>query len=230
MEEIITLNNKQYKLESNVQLTSEQKNNLLQKINATVLNIGSATNCITTPIKIGTSKTFQCTASGGNGSYNYKLTIGSVIYNSPPGSGAFWNQQHNFNVIGVISPIKLEVTDTCTGSTYSDTATCPTGITVQSPILTTLVLIGSNVPIEINNTAPLLIAATDQFGDTFSTTGKTFTSSNPNIASVNSNGIVTGISEGSAIITVTLSGKSATTAVNIKAACSQPTCNFKVIT
>ena len=235
MEEIITVNGQQFNLESSVSLTEEQRNEVIKQLGK-ISTIGTSTNCPNTSIKTGTSKEFQSTASGGNGSYNYELTIGSTVYNSPIGSGATWNQIHTFNTAGTITPVSLKVVDTCTGTTLYDTSTCALGITVENPILNTVQIndpnncsstIGTVTP---NDKCQLSATCYNQFGELMTCPTLFWSSDNTTVASVNLySGLVTGKLAGTATIkALAESIIYGTKVVTVVTSCTQPSCGFTI--
>jgi len=238
MEEIIIVNGIEYRMESTTPLTQIQKNNVIKQLSTQTVGCSScgdnnistlATGCPTAAIKTGTVKTFQCTASGGNGTYNYTLTIGTVVYNSPFGHGASWNQAHTFNTVGTITPVSLKVVDTCTGTTLFATDSCPSGIIVQNPAVDVVTLTGCPTSIVVGATCTLTATCIDQFSAPISCETITWLSSNTLIATV-INGIVTGVAPGIANITVTAGGRtSAPKAVTVTAVpCTTPICGFTI--
>ena len=237
MDEIITVNGDQYKLESIAPLTQEQKNEVIKQLSKTGCtscgnknNISTlASNCPQTPIPLGTTKTFNCTASAGTGSYTYTLTIGSIVYTSSTGIGNSWSQPHTFNIAGTITPIRLRVVDTCTGTTLYAEDSCPSGITVQARALATITLSGCESSIGIGATCQLNASCLDQFGSTFTCPSFTWTSSNTAVATVNSStGLVTGIANGTVTITATSGIISDTIPVTVQTSCTTPGCGFTI--
>lgn len=237
MEEIIDIDGEQYKLEYITPLTQEQKNEVIRQLSETNFSLYNnknnittlASNCPSSPIPVGTTKTFNCTASAGNGSYTYTLTIGSTVYTSSTGIGNSWSQSHTFNTPGTITPISLRVVDTCTGTTLFATDSCPSGITVQARTLATITLSGCASAIEIGATCQLTSSCLDQFGASFTCPSFTWSSSNTNIATVNSNGLVTGVSNGTVTITATSGTITGTKSVTVQTSCTTPECGFTIV-
>ena len=242
MEEIVTVNGQEYKLNTIIKLTQAQRNDVIRQLSTQTVKCSScgdnnssristlATGCPPSAIKTGTLKTFQCVASGGNGTYNYTLTIGSTVYNSPVGTGASWNQSHTFNTAGTITPVSLRVVDTCTGTTLFATDSCPSGIIVQNSAVNVINVTGCPSSIVIGATCTLSATCTDQFGGAISCV-TTWTSLNPTIAIVNSStGVVTGVSTGTANIYATSGGvNSPNKSVTVSTIpCTTPTCSFTI--
>jgi len=239
MDEMITVSGQQYILTSATVLTQEHKNEIIRQLSeagcqscGNKSNISTlATGCPAAPIPLGTTKTFQCIASGGTGLYTYTLTIGTAVYTSPV-IGNSWNQAHTFNTAGTITPVSLKVVDTCTGTTLSATDSCPSGITVQVRALATITLSGCASPLTTvapGNTCQLTASCLDQFGAAFTCPAFTWTSSNPAVATVNATGLVTGISTGTATITATSGTKAGTKIVTVQTTCVTPTCSMTVV-
>ncbi len=231
MEEIINIDGQQYKLESITPLTQEQKNKVISQLSGSSTNISKlASNCPPSPIPTGTTKTFNCTASAGTGSYTYTLTIGSTVYTSgatPIGNS--WSKSHTFNTPGTITPIHLKVVDTCTGTTLYAEDSCPSGIVVQTPTLSTITLSGCASTIEINATCQLTASCLDQFGASISCGTISWSSSNPAVVTVSSTGLVTGVSNGTVTITATSGTITGTKSVTVQTSCTTPGCGFTIV-
>lgn len=237
MEEIIDINGQQYKLESITPLTQEQRNEVIRQLSKTNFsshnnknNISTlASNCPSSPIPVGTTKTFNCTASAGNGSYIYTLTIGTDVYTSgATGIGNSWSKSHTFNTPGTITPIHLKVVDTCTGTTLYAEDSCASGIIVQTRTLATITLSGCASAIGIGTTCQLTASCLDQFGAAFTCPSFTWTSSDTNIATVNSTGLITGIANGTITITATLGTITGTKSITVQTSCTTPGCGFTI--
>jgi len=232
MEEIIVIDGEQYKLESITPLTQEQKNEVITQLSGMSNNISKlASNCPSSPIPTGTTKTFNCTASAGTGSYTYTLTIGSAVYTSgatPIGNS--WSKSHTFNTPGTITPIRLRVVDTCTGTTLYAEDSCSSGIVVQDRTLITITLSDCESAIETGTTCQLTASCLDQFGASISCGTISWSSSNPAVATVNSStGLVTGVSNGTAIITATSGTITGTKSVTVQTSCTVPGCGFTIV-
>ena len=112
---------------------------------------------------------------------------GTAVFNSGP---------HNSSTINAISPLMLGPLETT-----------PTPST--TPILTSVTIAPSASSIIIGGTVQLTSTPKDQNGTTISAT-TTYTSSNTALATVNTSGLVTGVTSGSVTITATSVSGSAT--------------------
>ncbi len=81
-----------------------------------------------------------------------------------------------------------------------------------------------------NNVCNIIASGTDQNGNPYPMTGAVWTSNNPTVAApyISSDGLIFGYSVGTATITVSLSGKSASKVVTVNPACTTPTCSFNM--
>jgi len=238
MEEIVTVNGQQYILNTPTTLTQAQRNEVIRQLSTQTVGCSScgdnnistlATGCPTTVIPAKTTKTFNCTASGGTGAYTYTLTIGTAIYTSATGIGGSWSQSHTFDTVGTITPVSLKVVDTCTGTTLSCTDSCPSGIIVQDPEIASVTLSGCTSSIQIGATCTLSATCKDQFGASILCQAPTWFSTEPLIATV-LNGVVTGKSAGTTRISATSGGiPSNSVTVTVTAIpCTLPTCSFTI--
>ncbi len=237
MEEIITVNGQQYKINTSAPLTNEQRNEVITKLGGTpgCSSCGShnnsqistlATGCPTSAIPLGTTKTFTCNATG-IGPFTFTLSINSiVVHTSAPTTSPYTIPNVAFNTVGTY-PILLTVKDSCTGSTLTATDSCAS-VTVQARALASMTVGGCTAAIGTaspSNTCTVSVTGVDQFGAAFTPTSVTYTSSNTSIATVNStSGLVTGVNAGTVTITATSGTITATKSVTVT--CTVPTCNF----
>ena len=126
------------------------------------------------------------------------------------------NASATVNSSGVVSGISAgSATITATSSGKSGTS----AITVAAapPVVTTVTVTPSSASVVAGSTVTLQATVKDQYGNVMS--GQTVTwSSNSASATVNSSGVVSGVSAGSATISATSSGKSGTSAITVTAA------------
>ncbi len=237
MEEIITVNGQQYKIELTAPITQEQRNEIIIQLGGTpgCSTCGGnqvatlATGCPAAPIPVGTVKTFTCNATG-IGPFIFTLTInGVVVHTSLAIASPYSIPNVVFNTVGTY-PVVLTVKDSCTGSVLTATDTCPS-VTVQARALESMTVGGCTTSIGTaapGNTCTVSVTGVDQFGVAFTPTGVSYTSSTPTVATVNStSGLVTGINAGTTTITAT-SGTIKETKI-ITVTCTVPTCNFTMV-
>jgi hypothetical protein len=86
-----------------------------------------------------------------------------------------------------------------------------------APVVTTVEVSPSSSSISVAGTTTLQATVKDQNGNTMTGQTVTWTTSNQSVASVNSGGVVTGASAGSATITATCQGKSGTSTITVTA-------------
>ena len=255
MEEIITVNGQQYKINTSASLTQEQLNNVIRQLQTTqptgCLSCGGSNNIIaslavTCPpspgIKRGTTKNIVATVDNPTSltfPWTYKIyTYGSTTAYasftetvSTTYSHTFSNVPFNTNTDGTSTVVKLEVTDSCVGSTFIGTSSC--GFIVADPILTTVTVTNPNTckdTIRVSGaTCQLGYTCTDQFGGTITCTAPAWTTT-PGTGSVTvSAGLVTGVTAGTATVTATTGGKSGSLDVTVlPATCTTPTCGFTI--
>ncbi len=231
MEEIITVNGNQYRVDLNSPLTIEQRNEVINKLeNEIIKNL--ATGCGQT-IKTGTSKNITATASAGNGNYKYELMVNGTVTQTYPTTGYTTETSHifsqTFSTVGTQN-ISLKVTDSCAGSTASciDPATGTCTVIVQNAFVDIVTLTGCTSAINVGTTCTLSAACTDQFSGTIACGTMIWTTSASAVATV-TNGVVTGVSTGTATITATsANGKYGSKVVTVS--CTTPSCGFTIST
>jgi trimeric autotransporter adhesin len=116
-------------------------------------------------------------------------------------------------------------------STGGTTGTAPLAVTATSPVPVASVTVSpASATIQIGATVQLQVSAFDANNNVL--TGRVVTSSsgNPAIASVNSLGLVTGVSAGTTQITVTSEGVSAVATITVSASAPPPTTNPGTVT
>jgi len=238
MEELITVNGQQYRLETNVSLTQQQKAQIIKQLNEQHRNnIVTLATCTTSPIKRTSTKNIPCTidnASVLTPGYIYKLYINNVLYATYPTSGtttliSYTFQDVAFNTADASIPVKLEVTDSCVGGT-TGTDTC--NVSVEDPIIDTVTISGCTTSINIGGRCTLISSCTDQFGESITCPVLTWTSSNTSVAFVQSvtvsEAVIEGVSAGTVRITATVGGKSNYKDVTVISTCTQPSCSFSI--
>ena len=245
MEEIITVNGIEYKMETSAPLTQEQKNEVIKQVSIKSTDCstcgGNNTNNIATlvttcasPIKRGTTKNIPTTidnAANLTSPFVYRLYTYGTLYATYPTTGTTTSTSYTFpnvpfNTAQASVEVKLTITDSCTGSTAGAT-TC--NVAVQDPALDVVTALDPNncsYPLNIGNTCTLTTTCTDQFGAAILCGTMTWSSNNTAIATVNSTtGVVTGVSVGSTTIKATAAnGKFGLISVQIS--CATPACSF----
>ncbi len=249
MEEIITINDQQYKINTPTILTQAQRTEVIAKLSKTIgctscegnnsSRISTLTaSCPTSPIKRTSTKDIPCTidnASSLTPGYVYKLYTYDLLYATYPTSGTTTLTSYTFanvpfNTAGTSVPVKLEVTDSCTGNTIGS---CNCNLVIEDPVVNNVTVdyvspcTGSII---IGSTCTLSTTCKDQFDTAISCGTPTWTSRDTTIATVSSTGVVTGVSIGTARIYATVSGiNSSDKNVDVTAVpCTLPTCSFTI--
>jgi uncharacterized protein YjdB len=147
---------------------------------------------------------------------------GTISPTNATNQGKTWSSSNTavatVNASGLVTGVSVgAATITVTTSNGAKTATCAVTVTAASIAVTSVAMSPT--------TASITVGATRQLTGTISPTnatnqGKTWSSSNAAVATVNASGLVTGVSAGTATITVTTSNgaKTATCAVTVTAA------------
>ncbi|MDB4870326.1 MAG: hypothetical protein JWL97_1330 [Gemmatimonadales bacterium] len=105
-------------------------------------------------------------------------------------------------------------------ATISATASGKTGtanitVTALPPVVTTVTVAPPTASIAVGATVALTATVKDAQGNVMTGQSVTWSTSNPSYATVNSSGLVTGVSAGPATITATSSGKSGTASITV---------------
>ena len=142
----------------------------------------------TDSVRLGKSKTFQVETRDADGK---KLTGRTIAWTSL-----------NPNVVAVDA--SGSVTGVGLGTTIitarAGTASATTNVLVQ-PVATSLVLLPGTSTLQVNSTRALTVALTSANGQSIAGRLVTYSSSNPNVATVTSSGVVAGVATGRATIT-----------------------------
>jgi Bacterial Ig-like domain (group 2) len=135
---------------------------------------------------------------------------------------------------GVVTAVKAgDATITATYSALGITKTATSAVTVPSATIVSIAVTPTAPTVAVGATQPLTVTGTYNEGSkAVISTGLTFVSSEPSIATVGAAGVVAGVAEGTATITTTetTSGKSTTTLVTVSAGggsgcgITEPTC------
>ena len=105
-------------------------------------------------------------------------------------------------ISGKILPATLTITANAVSGTTTASGTAI--ITITSPVLTSVVVTPATTTLDVNGTQVLTASPFDQNGLAFPGTTSTWTSSNKNVASVDTTGLVTAVAPGIATITATV--------------------------
>lgn len=247
MEELITVNGQQYKLNLSAPLTQAQRNEVIKQLsgtpgcsscggsNQTNKITSLATGCPTSPIPVGTTKQFTINNATGVGPFVFTPIIGGVRQTSSPAVSTFPYTipgGYTFNTAGSFTVV-VEVDDACLGSSLVGTDSCTSPVVVEVRRLASMTApTMSSYAINVGQTSQATVGSgTDQFGSpitppspvTFAIT----TVPASGVATINSStGLVTGNGNGTATVTATSAGITSPTSANITVTCLVPTCNF----
>ena len=167
-------------------------------------------------IQQGTTKSIAASmVSLGTPNYVYKLymkeatavtftelerypAIGAVPNTTPDTSHIF---SHIFDEAVGSYIIKTDVVDSCIDGALSDESICPINITLEVPILTSIVISPATALVGIGSIEQLTATCKDQNNNVMPCPTLSWLSSDVNIATVSSTGLVTGVIEGTVTIT-----------------------------
>lgn len=130
-------------------------------------------------------------------------TAGSISFRAPRVSSNYWFCVQGFNASDSQGPVAC---NRFTAPVY----------TAPTPVVSTVTLSPSSVSIQSGASSQLTATARNAAGTTVSRSF-TWTSSNPNVATVTSTGLVRGVAAGTATITATTDGRSGTRVVTVTA-------------
>ena len=173
----------------------------------------------TASIAVGATAPLTATVRDAQGNV---MTGQTIVWSTSNGAAATVNA--NGVVTGVVAG-SATITATCSGRTGSSavTVTAP----APPPVVTTVTVSPSTASIVVGATTPLSATVRDAQGNVM--TGQTivWSTSNGAAATVNANGVVTGVAAGSATITATCSGKTGSSAVTLTTPSSGGTLLFE---
>ena len=166
-------------------------------------------------VAVGANSTLQATVKDQNGSV---MTGQTIAWSSGNTAGATVNSS---GVVTGVAAGSATITATSSGKTGTSAITVTAG-PPPPPVVTTVTVAPASASIAAGATVPLQATVKDQNGAVM--TGQTVTWSTNNAAAgtVNSSGVVTGVAAGSATITATSSGKTATSSITVTAAPPPP--------
>jgi hypothetical protein len=127
MENIVTIDNQQYKVESNVPLSQEQmKEYVMQKINNYNRNIATLATCPQTSKYVGQAITLTSTPTGGTSPYNIEFRRNGVAMPGGTFTGVT-TATINYTLVAADSPsvpISVYITDSCPSGAKNNTDQC----------------------------------------------------------------------------------------------------------
>ena len=148
-------------------------------------------------------------------------TVKDAQGNVMSGQAITWSSNNTtaatVNTSGVVTGVaagSATITATCAGVSGSSAVTV-TALPPPAPVVTTVTVAPSTASLAVGATTPLTATVRDAQGNVMSGQTIVWTSSNNAIATVSSNGVVTGVAAGPATITATCSGKTGSSAVTV---------------
>jgi uncharacterized protein YjdB len=161
-------------------------------------------------IQAGTTTTLSATVKDQNGSV---MTGQTIAWSTDNAAAA------TVNPSGVVSGVAAgSATIAAASSGVSGTATITvTTAPPPSPVVTTVTVSPTSAAVNVGATTTLTATVKDQNGNVMAGQTVTWSTNNAPVATVNSSGVVTGVSGGSATITATSSGKSGTSSITVNA-------------
>jgi uncharacterized protein YjdB len=160
-----------------------------------------------TSIVAGATTTLQATVKDQNGNVMTGQTVTWSTNNAPAAT---------VNSNGVVTGVaagSATITATCSGKTGTSSIT----VTPVPPVVTTVTVAPMSASIVAGATTTLHATVKDQNGNAMTGQTVTWSTNNAVAATVNSSGIVTGVTAGTATITATSSGKTGTSSITVTA-------------
>ena len=161
-------------------------------------------------IAVGTNATLQATVTDAQG---------NVMSGQPINWSSDNTTAATVNANGVVTGIAAgaaTITATCAGKSGTATVTV-TSTPPPPPVVTTVTVAPSTASIVAGAATPLIATVRDAQGNVMAGQTIVWSTSNGAAATVNANGVVTGVAAGSATITATCSGKTGSSAVTVTA-------------
>lgn len=125
------------------------------------------------------------------------------------------------NSTGMVTAVaagSATITATCAGKSGSAAVT----VTAAPPVVTTVTVSPSTASVSVGATVSLTATVKDAQGNVMTGQSITWSTNNAAAATVNSNGVVSGIAAGSATVTATCAGKTGSSSVTVTAAAPPP--------
>jgi uncharacterized protein YjdB len=159
-------------------------------------------------IAVGANATLQATVKDAQGNVMSGQTISWSSNNTAAAT---------VNASGVVTGVaagSATITATCAGVSGSSAVTV-TALPPPPPVVTTVTVAPSTASLAVGATTPLTATVKDAQGNVMSGQTIVWTTSSSAIATVSSNGVVTGVAAGSATITATCAGKMGSSAITV---------------
>lgn len=160
-------------------------------------------------LQVGQTTTASASGVDQNGS---SIATGTVTWLSSNTSVATVTSTGTVTAVGAGSAV---ISATAGGRTGSATLTVTA---VPAPVLTTINVALGTPSLAVGQTTTATASGVDQNGASIATGVVAWSSSNTSVATVNSSGVVTAVSAGSALITATAGGKTGSAAVTVTSA------------
>ena len=145
-------------------------------------------------------------------------TVKDQYGNAMTGQTVTWSTSNaaaaTVNGTGVVTGVAAG-SATITATSSGKTGTSAITVTAPTQVVTTVTVAPTSASIAIGGTVSLTATVKDQSGNVMTGQTVTWTTSNSSYATVNSNGVVSGVAAGPATITATTSGKSGSSAITV---------------
>ncbi len=157
-----------------------------------------------------------------NGTQSLAATVRDQSGNVMPDQPIEWSTDNtgiaNVSTAGVVTAIAAG-TATVTATSTGKTGTASVTVTAAPPVVTTVTVTPSTPSVMVGGTVGLTAIIKDGQGNVMTGQSVTWTTSSASVATVNANGLVTGVAAGSATVTATCAGKSGSASLTVT---SQP--------
>jgi uncharacterized protein YjdB len=161
-------------------------------------------------VAVGATSVLQATVKDQNGN---AMTGQTVTWSTNNGAAATVNSSGV--VTGVVAG-SATITAASSGKTGTSAITVTAG-PPPAPVVTTVTVAPTSASVVAGATTTLQATVKDQNGNVMTGQAVTWSTNNAAVATVNSNGVVTGVAAGSATITATSSGKAGTSNITVTA-------------
>jgi len=166
-------------------------------------------------VGVGGNTTLQATVKDQNGTV---MSGQAITWSTSDAAVATVNSSGVVTGVGAGS---ATITATCAGKSGTSAITV-TAAPPPPPVVTTVTVSPPSASIVAGNTTTLQATVKDANGNVMTGQSIAWSTSNANVATVSSTGVVTGVAAGSATITATCAGKSGTSAITVAAAPPPP--------
>ena len=169
----------------------------------------------TAAVNVGATTTLSASVKDQNGNVMTGQTVTWSTNNAPVAT------VNSSGVVTGVSGGSATITATSSGKSGASSITV-NAAPPPPPVVTTVTVSPTTAAVNAGFTTTLTATVMDQNGNVMTGQTVTWSTNNAPVATVNSNGVVTGVSGGSATITATSSGKSGASSITVNAAPPPP--------